>query len=139
MSLSSINGRSSTEDIYFGRICEEVNGRGTMSTTRTEFPALYSSMILKLWTDAAFSADLKNDAKSALAGAGIKVPDEAIVNIIYRNLDQTAKLADQLAMWEEGIRTGIYDIIIPVKPADNSPLAAEGGDPCCCCPCSCCA
>lgn len=109
-----------------------------MPTTRTEFPALYSSMILKLWGDPGYVDALKRDPKQALAGAGIDIPAKATVNIILRNLDRTAKLADQLAMWEEGVRTGVYDIIIPIKPNETTSLAAEGGDPCCCCPCSSC-
>jgi hypothetical protein len=48
-------------------------------------------------------------------------------------------LADEISAWEDGKKTGVYDIIIPIKPNANAQLIPEGqeGDACCCCPCSC--
>src|SRR4051794_25436136 len=97
---------------------------GQTMTARTEFPAVYSAMVLKAWNDPNFLVTLKQDPQAALAAAGIQAPAGSTVNIIFRNLDRTAKLADQLALWEEGIKTGVYDIIIPIKPDDKEPLAA---------------
>jgi hypothetical protein len=109
-----------------------------MTTDVRDFPAKYSALMLKVWDSPDEIKRLEADPIGELKTAGIEVPPKAIVNIVRRNLDRNAKLADQLALWEQGIRSGVFDIIIPIRPDGDVTLVAEGGDPCCCCPCSCC-
>ena len=107
-----------------------------------KFPVLYSDLVEKAWEDQTYLAKLHENPIAVLADAGIPVQAGAVVNVVMRKLDRTAKLADQVGAWEDGIRTGIYDLILPIRPEGGDEAlivqGPEGGDPCCCCPCSSC-
>jgi hypothetical protein len=106
-------------------------------TNLQDFPRLYADLVQKVWSDDALLKKLENDPATTLAAAGIYTSAGATINIILRKLDRNAKLADQVAAWEEGEKTGVYDIIVPIKPEGGAALIPEGRDGCCCCPCTC--
>ena len=103
------------------------------------FTAGYAAIVEKSWSDPSFLVKLKTDPRKVLEADGLSTPDGSIVNIVMRQKDPTAKLSDQIVAWEAGEKTKVYDVIIPIKPNSEALLVeAEAGDPCCCCPCSCC-
>lgn len=104
-----------------------------------EFGRLYSDVVEKSWDDPAYLAELKKNPAGVLKAAGIPTPPSATVNVLMRKLDHNAKLSDQIRLWEEGAKSGVYDLILPIKPSAHAKLIPEGaeGDACCCCPCSC--
>ena len=109
------------------------------SASIQEFGRLYSDVVEKAWDDPKYLESLRNNPAAVLKEAGIQPPPGATVNVVMRQLDRNAKLADEISAWEDGKKTGVYDIIIPIKPNANAQLIPEGqeGDACCCCPCSC--
>jgi hypothetical protein len=110
-----------------------------MTTNLQEFTKLYATLVEKTWDDPGFLAILLQNPSRTLAASGLITVPNSTVNIVLRKLDRNAKLAEQLALWEDGNRSGVYDIIIPIKPDPSAVLIPEGGEAgCCCCPCCCC-
>lgn len=110
-----------------------------MPTNIQEFTTLYAKVVEQAWDDPTFLAMLLQNPSRTLAASGLSTVDGATVNIVLRKLDRNAKLGNQLALWEEGDRSGVYDIIIPIKPDPSTTLFPEGGEGgCCSCPCCCC-
>jgi hypothetical protein len=107
-------------------------------TNIQDFARKYADFIEKIWADPALLEKLHAQPVETLAAQDIVVQGGATVNIVMRVLDRSAKLAEQFGLWETGMRTGIYDIIIPIRPDAGSILIPEGGEGgCCCCPCTC--
>jgi hypothetical protein len=98
---------------------------------------------------------LKAEPKKVLKDFGFNIPENARVNLIIRELNTQGNPDTQLDMFAKGEETGVYDIIIPTKPAELDPselplqeevlelmaggmeAALAGCCPCstCCCPC----
>jgi hypothetical protein len=108
------------------------------TTNIQDFARLYADLVEKAWNDDQFLARLQENPNRVLESAGILTPAGATVNVVMRKLDKFAKLADQFSAWEEGKRTGVYDVIIPIKPEAGAVLFPEAGEAgCSCCPCTC--
>jgi hypothetical protein len=109
----------------------------------------YSSLVSHIWEDEQVLEQLKADPKKVLSNFGFDIPADAQVNLIIRDLNTDGTPETQVDMLTKGDETGVYDIIIPLKPegvdVDDLPLKEEvlelmGGAGCCpcstcCCPC----
>jgi len=120
---------------------------------RAQFVSDYSRALVTSWSNEAFSRQLDDEPRIALAQVGITLPADARVHVVRptaRPDDQYANGVDrQLELYESGLATGLFEFYFPDAPLlDTSELAmaelhgvAAGGiwDPycCSCCP-SCC-
>lgn len=120
-----------------------------MSINPVTFTQAYSALVVRTWTGEDYLNLLQTNPHAALAEVGIDLPSSAIVNVTVMEPTGHGKVEDQIERWEEGERTGIYNLFIPQRPedledmplADESLLEVAGGSGyycCCCTPCCCC-
>jgi hypothetical protein len=114
----------------------------------------YGNLVGRLWENEELFEQLKAEPKSVLKNFGFDIPEHAQVNLIIRELNTQGNPDTQIDLFNKGEETGVYDIIIPTKPAELDPSelplqeevlelmaggleAAAGCCPCstCCCPC----
>lgn len=119
---------------------------------KREFINAYTKALVTSWSSEEYAERLQNDSRAALAEAGLEVPADArleIIRTVPEDADTNATnghLDRQVALWQVGLDTGLYQVYIPDTPqVDLESLdledleAVAGGDiNCCCCPCSCC-
>jgi hypothetical protein len=108
----------------------------------------YGNLVGRIWEDPALFEQLKAEPKTVLKNFGFDIPEDAKVNLIIRELNTEGSPDTQVDMFSKGEQTGVYDIIVPIKPADldpsDLPLQEEvlelmaGGTEVGCCPCSTC-
>ncbi|MFG1698236.1 hypothetical protein [Nonomuraea sp. NPDC049309] len=116
---------------------------------RTEFVNAYTRVLITAWSSEEFSAKLDNNPREALAESGLEVPADAQITVV-RNVPEGAHESNidvQVALWERGLETGVYEFHIPETPqidmaelseGDLDSIAAGIDINCCCCPCCCC-
>ena len=115
---------------------------------RTEFVNAYTRVLITAWSSEEFSAKLDDNPRLALAEAGLELPANAQVTLV-RNVPETehdSNLDVQVALWERGLESGIFEFHVPATPQIEMAELSEGdldsiaaGDVnCCCCPCCCC-
>ena len=123
-------------------------------TERNEVLKNYANLVANVWEDDQVLDDLKAEPKRVLNNFGFNIPQDAEVNLILRQPNPEGTPDTQVDMYLEGENTGVYDIIIPLRPdgmdLEDIPLQDEvlelvaggavGGDAnttscCCCCPC----
>jgi hypothetical protein len=115
----------------------------------------YGNLVGRIWENEQLFEQLKAEPKKVLKDFGFNIPENARVNLIIRELNTQGNPDTQLDMFAKGEETGVYDIIIPTKPAELDPselplqeevlelmaggmeAALAGCCPCstCCCPC----
>jgi len=116
---------------------------------RQELIKNYANLVARTWVDETFLDLLLASPAETLARAGMPTAPGAQIRIIQCKLTGMGKIEDQVNSWIEGMRTGLYDIWMPIKPDDvdlapggGGVDACAGGDgdvSCCCCtPCCCC-
>jgi len=114
---------------------------------RAEFVNAYTRVLISSWSDEAFAARLQVNPKTALAEAGLEVPEGSEIVIVTQAPDghQEGNLDVQVALWEAGLATGRYEFHIPETPTVDAAELSEGdlsdvaaGCNYCCCPCCCC-
>lgn len=119
---------------------------------KREFINAYTKALVTSWSSEEYAERLQSDSRAALAEAGLEVPADArleIIRTVPEDADTNATnghLDRQVALWQVGLDTGLYQVYIPDTPqVDLESLdledleAVAGGDiNCCCCPCSCC-
>jgi hypothetical protein len=110
----------------------------------------YSKIMALSWVDEDYKSRLLNDPRSVLAEAGIATPEGARISVVTLDASGEGSIQDQLALWEEGESTGVYQLHVPLRPANFDPddvvlsdtqleAVAGGVIACCCCtPCCCC-
>lgn len=111
-----------------------------------QFVQSYSKVIGQSWADDQYMTRLMTDPKSVLAEAGISIPRTAQLNVVKVEPTGQGKIENQIALWEAGERTGVYELHVPNKSGDlalsDEQLSAVAGGAtdinCCCCPCCCC-
>lgn len=114
-----------------------------------QFVQGYSKVIGQSWADEQYMARLLKDPKSVLAEVGLTIPQGAQLNVVRISPTGQGKIENQVALWEAGERTGIYELRVPDKSGDltlsDEQLSAVAGGAasvgdinCCCCPCCCC-
>ena len=112
---------------------------------REEFVKNYSKVIGQAWTDEGYMERLLKEPRTILADAGLSVPGNAAINIVRVEPTGEGSLDEQAELWATGETSGVYELFVPIKPAEfalsDEQLAAiaGGGDWCTCtCPCCCC-
>jgi hypothetical protein len=99
----------------------------------------YANMVARTWTDPSYLQLLLTSPPQTLDQAGIPTIPGAVIRILQIKLTGIGKIEEIVEKWIDGIRTGQYDLFIPIKPDGISVNPAGGGDTnCCCTPCCCC-
>ncbi|WP_336209443.1 hypothetical protein [Nonomuraea sp. LPB2021202275-12-8] len=116
---------------------------------RAEFVNAYTRLLITAWTSEEFKARLESDTRSALAEVGLELPADAQVRLVHVTPQPGAEASvdNQVALWEQGQDTGIYELHFTDTPQiDVSELSegdleqiAAGAFCCCSTPCCCCA
>lgn len=120
---------------------------------KREFINAYTKALVTSWSSEEYTTRLQGDPRAALAEAGLEVPAGArleIIRTVPEEADADATnghLDRQVALWQVGLDTGLYQVYVPDTPQvdleslDLEDLEAVAGGMainCCCCPCSCC-
>lgn len=120
---------------------------------KNEFIDAYTKVLLTSWSSDEYSQRLDSDPRAALAEAGLQLPEDAKVTITRSAAETTgdeetqrSRLDNQVALYEKGQQTGVYEFHLPATPQiDTSELedaelegVSGGVFACCCCPCCCC-
>ncbi|MHB8340205.1 MAG: hypothetical protein ACYDB7_03405 [Mycobacteriales bacterium] len=118
---------------------------------RTSFISNYSKLLVGAWSDTGVADRLVADPKAVLSEFGLTVSKDARVTVV-RQIPASHGAPDvdvQVRLWEEGQRTGSFEMHVPETPQiDMSELSESelegvaGGwsiSCCSCCPCCCCA
>jgi hypothetical protein len=99
----------------------------------------YANMVARTWSDPSFLQLLQSNPVSVLAQAGLPTIPGAVVRVIEMKLTGLGSIDEQVDNWVKGIQTGLYDLLIPIKPEGIQVPPPGGGDVnCCCTPCCCC-
>lgn len=111
---------------------------------RAAFVSSYTKVLTTAWSSEDFAARLEADPKPLLAEAGLRVPADARVQIV-REVGGEPSLESQIALWEQGMSSHVYELHVPDVPqldtqelSESDLMAVSGGDTyycCCCCPC----
>ncbi|MFC4589592.1 hypothetical protein [Sphaerisporangium corydalis] len=116
---------------------------------RTEFVNAYTRVLITAWSSEEFSTKLDTNPREALAEAGLELPAGAQVTLV-RNVPEghhDSNLDVQVALWERGLESGVFEFHVPETPqidlaelseGDLDSIAAGVDINCCCCPCCCC-
>jgi hypothetical protein len=114
---------------------------------RAAFVSSYTKILTRAWSDPDFAEKLETSPKATVESNGLSVPAGANV-VIVRSLGGDPDLEEQVALWEEGARSGEYRLHVPQAPVVETKELSEadlasvsGGDVkacCCCCPCCTC-
>lgn len=117
---------------------------------RTAFVNAYTRALITAWSDEEFARRLDADPKSTLRESGLDIPAGAevvLVRVIPEG-HQEGNLDEQIALWERGLETNLYELHIPQTPQIDTAELSEGDldaiaagvdtVECCCCPCCCC-
>lgn len=116
---------------------------------RKSFVDSYSRAVLTSWADEAYVQRLQQDPRAALAEVNLDLPAGATIDVVRHegtSVDQgSGDLSSQVALYEEGLRTGRFVLHFPETPQidtselDTSELTSvsAGTEYCCCCCPSC--
>jgi hypothetical protein len=111
---------------------------------RAAFVSAYTKVLTSAWSNEAFAAELAANPTAALAEKGLEVPTGSTVTIIQETAGDP-DLEAQVRMWENGQRSGHYQLLVPNTPQiDTRELseadleAVSGGNTYCCCCSPCC-
>lgn len=118
---------------------------GAPGFNRQKFVESYANMVARTWADESYLELILADPAGTFAAAGLPVAEGAVFRIIQCKVTGQGSIGEQVDAWLEGIRTGRYDVFVPIRPDDieipggGAPGACAGGDiNCCCTPCCCC-
>ncbi|MEU4895827.1 hypothetical protein AB0B12_22045 [Streptomyces sp. NPDC044780] len=114
---------------------------------RSAFVSSYTKVLTAAWSNDEYVTRLETDPRAALAEQGLELPANASVRIV-RNIGGDPDLEAQVALWEAGKTSGVYELRVPSSPqiedrelseADLEAVAGGDNTYCCCCsPCCCC-
>ena len=117
-------------------------------TDRNEVLRNYGNLIASVWEDEQVLDELQAEPKKVLNNFGFNISDDSEVNLILREINTDGTPSTQVDMYIKGQETGVYDIIVPLRPSDevleDLPLQDDmlelvaGGVVACCCCCPCC-
>lgn len=114
---------------------------------RSAFVSAYTKVLTAAWSDDNYVNRLEENPRTALAEQGLELPANATVRIV-RAIGGDPDLEAQVALWNAGKETGVYELRVPSSPqiedrelSEADLEAVAGGDNtycCCCCPCCTC-
>lgn len=113
---------------------------------RADFVGAYTRTLIAAWSNEEFAAKLDSDPRSALAENGIMIPIDGGVKVDRADPSSghEGTLDTQVALYEKGQQTGVYEFHIPTSPQvdmaelDEDELAGVAGGDFYCCPCCSC-
>ncbi|AKU15598.1 hypothetical protein [Luteipulveratus mongoliensis] len=113
---------------------------------RADFVGAYTRTLIAAWSNEEFAAKLESDPRPALAENGIELPADAKIKVDRSDPSDghQGTLDTQVALFEEGQKTGVYEFHIPTSPQvdmaelNEDELAGVAGGDFYCCPCCCC-
>jgi hypothetical protein len=82
------------------------------ATQRAAFISDYAKVVVSLWHDPQFAAQLEADPAAALASQGLTTRPNAKFNII-RAVSGSGDIDMQITAWERGDTTGEYTLYLP--------------------------
>jgi len=115
---------------------------------RTAFVNAYTRVLITAWSSEEFAQRLDADPKATLRENGLDIPADAEV-VLVRTIPEghhEGSLDVQIALWERGLETNVYELHIPETPqvdtaelteGDLDSIAAGLTVNSCCCPCCC--
>lgn len=110
---------------------------------RSQFISAYSKVLTQAWADDKYMQKVKTDGAAALREAGLKLPGNVKVNV--KGQGGSGTLEDQLKLYEQGVKSGSFDLYVPAQPAmkdgelsDTQLESIAGGADCCCSCTPCC-
>ena len=116
---------------------------------RTAFVNAYTRILINAWSSEEFAGRLDSDPKAALRESGLDIPADGEV-VLVRQFPEGQPEGDldvQIALWERGLESKVYELHIPETPQVDTAELTEGdldsiaaGEITvyvCCCPCSC--
>jgi hypothetical protein len=115
---------------------------------RTAFVNAFTRILINAWSSEEFAARLDSDPKATLRESGLDIPADAQV-VLVRQFPEGQPEGDldvQIALWERGLESKVYELHIPETPqvdtaelteGDLDSIAAGLSIYACCCPCSC--
>ena len=114
---------------------------------RNEVLRSYATFVARLWEDEKLLEKVQADPRGVLGAYGLEIPADAKINLLVREMNVDGSPNTQVDLWEQGVATGEYNFIIPLKPVgldslEDIPLSEEildvvsGGG--CCSPCTSC-
>jgi hypothetical protein len=116
---------------------------------RTDFVNAYTRILINAWSSEEFAARLDGDPKTTLRESGLDIPVDAQI-VLVRQFPEDQPEGDldvQIALWERGLETKVYELHIPETPQVDTAELTEGDLDsiaagsiliyACCCPCSC--
>ena len=116
---------------------------------RTAFVNAYTRVLITAWSSEEFAQRLDADPKATLRENGLDIPADAEV-VLVRTIPEghhEGSLDVQIALWERGLETNVYELHIPETPqvdtaelteGDLDSIAAGLTVRTCCCPCCSC-
>ena len=115
---------------------------------RTAFVNAFTRVLINAWSSEEFAGRLDSDPKTALRESGLDIPADAEVVLVRQFPDGQAEgdLDVQIALWERGLESKVYELHIPETPQVDTAELTEGDLDsiaaglmiyACCCPCSC--
>lgn len=132
------------------------------SAERVAFVNQYTKLVITAWSDEAVMNRLKSDALTVAKDFGLDLPSGSSVKLVSEipsDGDHTPQLDVQIRLWDEGKKTGVYELHVPETPqldteeldefeltsisggraASGTVTGGSGTTYCtCCCPCCCC-
>jgi hypothetical protein len=122
-----------------GGVAPGASGASPYVVNRQDLIKNYANMVARTWTDPSYLQLLLANPVQTLDQAGIPTIPGAVIRVLQIKLTGIGRIEEVVDKWIDGIRTGQYDLFIPIKPDGISIGAAGGGDVnCCCTPCCCC-
>ena len=116
---------------------------------RTAFVNAFTRILINAWSSEEFAGRLDSDPKTALRENGLEIPADAEIVLVrqFPDSQQEGDLDVQIALWERGLETNVYELHIPETPQVDTAELTEGDLDsiaagniliyACCCPCSC--
>jgi hypothetical protein len=96
--------------------------------------------VARTWSDPTFLQLLLSNTVDTLTQHGLPTIPGAVVRVLQIKSTSLGQIEEVLDRWIGGMKTGLYDLWLPLKPEAIQVPPAGGGnlDGCCCTPCCCC-
>jgi hypothetical protein len=108
-----------------------------MQMSESDFRAAYGKLVAATWSDPGLVEKLKSDPHGTLDEYGIETQPGATVRVVEMKPTGKGSFEEQWEDWQEGEKSGTYDLWLPSPPSGVSTSQAAAVDttctPCCTC------
>jgi hypothetical protein len=117
-----------------------ISASSQLQINRQDFIKNYAALVARTWSDPSFLQLLLSNTVDTLTQHGLPTIPGAIVRVLQIRSTSRGKIDEVLDRWISGIKTGLYDLWLPLKPEslEMPPTGGSGNLNCCCTPCCCC-